>query len=95
MARFAAESPVALEHLDDHLKALLRLKLREFVHLSPWFKNVPSVDPSLYTARRQMPLRSTLPPRRTSIDCPHHKPQGPIGRRYVRQSRRKDGLSVS
>lgn len=42
------EAPVALDSLDDHLKALLRLKLREFVHLSPWFKGVPTIDCNYY-----------------------------------------------
>jgi hypothetical protein len=40
------EAPVSLDKLDDHLKAMLRLKIREFVHLSPLFKNVSSLDPT-------------------------------------------------
>jgi hypothetical protein len=48
MAILTSESPVALEHLDDHLKAILKVKLREFVHLSPCFADIPSIDMSRY-----------------------------------------------
>ncbi len=42
------ELSISLEHLDDHLKAILKLKLREFVHLSPWFHDIPSIDVTFY-----------------------------------------------
>jgi hypothetical protein len=48
MSTLTSESPVALEHLDDHLKAILKVKLREFVHLSPCFTDIPSIDMSRY-----------------------------------------------
>ncbi|HEY9717027.1 MAG TPA: hypothetical protein V6C69_06145 [Trichormus sp.] len=48
MSILTSESPVALEHLDDHLKAILKVKLREFVHLSPCFADIPSIDMSRY-----------------------------------------------
>lgn len=40
----AYELPVKLEDLDSRLKAIVRLKLREFVHLSPFFRDVPLPD---------------------------------------------------
>lgn len=63
------EAPVALESLDDHLKAILRLKLREFVHLSPWFKGVPSIDSDYYdaTAKRFLVSRHSV----EEEDCPN------------------------
>lgn len=48
MSILTSESPVSLEHLDDHLKAILKVKLREFVHLSPCFTDIPSIDMSRY-----------------------------------------------
>jgi hypothetical protein len=79
------ESPVALEKLDDHLKALLRLKIREFVHLSPCFKDVPTVDPLLSSAKFVSPdaPRSTTRPGPDS-QCPNRKLEAPAGRRHVR-----------
>jgi hypothetical protein len=40
------ESIVALEHLDSHIKAILKLKLRAFVHLNPCFDGMHSIDAS-------------------------------------------------
>lgn len=42
------ELPVSLEHLDDYLKAILKIKIREFVHLNPIFNCIPSIDVSSY-----------------------------------------------
>jgi hypothetical protein len=50
MSQSARESSIALEHLDDHLKAILKMKIREFVHLSPWFRHIPSIDATSYPA---------------------------------------------
>jgi hypothetical protein len=50
MSQSARESSVSLEHLDDHLKAILKMKIREFVHLSPWFRHIPSIDATSYPA---------------------------------------------
>jgi hypothetical protein len=50
MSQLARESSVLLEHLDDHLKAILKMKIREFVHLSPWFRHIPSIDATSYPA---------------------------------------------
>jgi hypothetical protein len=41
--KFAPEIPVRLEQLDSRLKAIVRLKLREFIHLTPVFQNIPSI----------------------------------------------------
>lgn len=49
------ESIVALEHLDSHIKAILKLKLRAFVHLNPCFDGMHSIDASrglAHTMRR-------------------------------------------
>ncbi len=38
------ESIVALEHLDSHIKAIIKLKLRAFVHLNPCFDGIHSIE---------------------------------------------------
>jgi hypothetical protein len=38
------ESIVALEHLDSHIKAIIKLKLRAFVHLHPCFDSIHSIE---------------------------------------------------
>ena len=38
------ESTIALEQLDSHVKAMLKLKLRAFVHLNPCFEDTHSID---------------------------------------------------
>jgi hypothetical protein len=48
MPAVTIESSIALEHLDDYLKAIVKVKLREFVHLSPWFQDIPSIDVNNY-----------------------------------------------
>ncbi|HEY9789856.1 MAG TPA: hypothetical protein V6D22_05630 [Candidatus Obscuribacterales bacterium] len=90
------ESPVSLEKLDGHLKALLRLKIREFVHLSPWFKDEPLLDRSLLSTRASS--GSTASGRTTTAvllqeeSCPHKKPSARIGRRYTRSSLHLSGI---
>ncbi len=81
MTRVLTESPVPLESLDDHLKALLRLKLREFVHLSPWFKNIPSIDPLLYSSSYQ---KTTSWHREQETQCPNRKPASLARARHAR-----------
>jgi hypothetical protein len=79
------EAPVSLEKLDGHLKALLRLKIREFVHLSPWFKEPPTVDPTLFIQRSAFVSSQAAPQRLADEhECPHRKQQ--MGRRHVRAS---------
>lgn len=38
------ESTIALEHLDSHIKAIIKLKLRAFVHLNPCFDTIHSIE---------------------------------------------------
>jgi hypothetical protein len=57
------EHPVRLEKLDDHLKAILKIKIREFVHLNPIFNCIPSIDVESYT-KISPPVREDLPVRR-------------------------------
>ena len=62
------ESIVALEHLDDHIKAILKLKLRAFVHLNPCFDSIHSIDAS-------RGLTHTI---RSTVETPvFSKPQSP------------------
>ena len=44
---------IQLEELDGRLKMMLKLKLREFIHLSPFFQDIPSIDLSFYKALPQ------------------------------------------
>jgi hypothetical protein len=44
---------VPLEMLDDHLKAILKIKIREFVHLNPVFNCIPSIDVDAYFQNRK------------------------------------------
>jgi hypothetical protein len=72
MSQFARESSVLLEHLDDHLKAILKMKIREFVHLSPWFRNIPSIDATSYPLPSSTAYLSSKP----EAHCPnriHHQ----------------------
>jgi hypothetical protein len=82
MTRVNVESPVSLDSLDDHLKALLRLKIREFLHMSPWFRNIPSIDPVMYAGCHDdhFPALSFDPtcPHKAQSHQPHH------ARRHVR-----------
>lgn len=85
------EYPVSLDKLDDHLKALLRLKIREFVHLSPWFKDVDTVDPVVQISPPSMARTGQSSPtmrmrRHSPGDCPNRKLDGKVGRRHVRVS---------
>ena len=66
------ESTVSLDHLDDHLKAILKLKIREFVHLSPWFRNIPSIDTTYYPKPVEPAPGWT---ERTAGACPNRHPR--------------------
>lgn len=80
----STESPVALEKLDGHLKALLRLKIREFVHLSPWFKDVPEADS---TALQGLVRGGSAGFRlQKAPACPNREHHANIGRRHVRSA---------
>lgn len=81
--RFAVMSPntleraVLLSHLDDRLRAILKFKLREFVHLNPCFNTVvPFKDESfsidLRNQRQLLNLEAQpLVHFMTSTPCPH------------------------
>lgn len=62
------ESTVALEHLDGLLKTILRVKLREFVHLSPCFRDIPSIDAESYPKPEARDFESTA---RYAEECPN------------------------
>lgn len=81
MAGIAKELSVSLEHLDDHLRAILKLKLREFVHLSPWFHDIPSIDMTYYPKPRSA-SKSALAAHEES--CPNRGSHLVMRRRYVR-----------
>ena len=86
------ESPVSLEKLDGHLKALLRLKIREFVHLSPWFKDEP-LDTSVFSNRGSASSsRHNTAVLLKEEECPHRRHEGRHGRRYVRSSLHLNGV---
>ncbi len=86
MTRALDESPVSLDKLDDHLRALLRLKIREFVHLSPWFKDVATVDPICFTNYRlaQPDVPEMVMRHSQDAACPNRKQDAQTRRRHVR-----------
>jgi hypothetical protein len=63
MSLLPDEHPIRLEKLDDHLKAILKIKIREFVHLNPIFNCIPSIDVESYTKISE-PAKEGLPVRR-------------------------------
>lgn len=50
MSYLPEEIAISIEELDDRLKAILRIKIREFVHLNPILNLIPSFDLSEYQA---------------------------------------------
>lgn len=62
--------PVQLENLNARLKMILKLKLREFIHLSPFFQDIPAIDVSLY---RVVPKTRTFMVA-VQEDCPKRVP---------------------
>jgi hypothetical protein len=86
------EYPVSLEKLDDHLKALLRLKIREFVHFSPCFRDVPSVDPMLLGDVLKADSPTMMMRHRIDSQCPNRKFEGVVGRRHVRTTLKVSSL---
>jgi hypothetical protein len=75
----ASENSVRLENLDARLRTILKFKLREFIHLSPFFQDVP-VD---LTARDTVAART-----KASIvwleNCPNKHGRAVVRRRLVR-----------
>ncbi|MBX9695366.1 MAG: hypothetical protein K2Z81_23480 [Cyanobacteria bacterium] len=79
------EKAVVLDQLDDYLKTILKFKLREFVHLSPCFDAIPSIDMRRYPIdvrnyRRLLTLENTTSRKRTG--CPN-KQRVKIARRRI------------
>ena len=80
----ASEVPVRLEQLDGRLKAIVRTKLREFIHLTPVFQHIPTIGGSEFSRQFGAPLRidgeifyeldsvaSLAPPVAVESDCPN------------------------
>ncbi len=87
MSILTSESPVALEHLDAHLKAILKVKLREFVHLSPCFTDIPSIDMARYgRGQTSVPTQHLHAPSQMGDDqhCPNKLHRTSLRRRPVR-----------
>jgi hypothetical protein len=85
------ESTVPLDKLDAHLKALLRLKIREFVHLSPWFKSDADMESIAMTrGASQGQKQSAL--LAASEECPHRQSDRPSGRRHIRPALHLHGV---
>ena len=82
MAGIPKELSISLEHLDDHLRAILKVKLREFVHLSPWFHDIPSIDTTYYPKPRSASERTLAHVQQD--DCPNRQNNLVMRRRYVR-----------
>lgn len=85
MPILTSESPIALEHLDDHLKAILKVKLREFVHLSPCFADIPSIDVNRYAANvSSRIIPAYVPSAPPAEDCPNTRHRPMVRRRPLR-----------
>jgi len=81
----ADDRAVVLDQLDDYLKTILRFKIREFVHLSPCFEAIPSIDVRRYPIdirnyRRLLSLEQNIPA---------HQPQDCRNRKRVKANRRR------
>lgn len=75
------EFVVSLEQLDDRLKNIVKIKIREFIHLSPWFSDVPTIDLNQYM--RLESVEKYTPKRESPLECPNtHRPK--IRRRHQR-----------
>ena len=85
MSVLTSESPVMLDQLDNHLKALLKVKLREFVHLSPCFVDIPSIDLSRYVRAADTRPIPVYVPAEISEDCPNRQHRALQRRRPIRQ----------
>ena len=83
LSRVSKESPVRLDQLDDHLKVILKFKIREFVHLSPCFRDIPSIDTASYPACTSQPA----PVKQTQdAGCPNRLNRIHTRKRYVRHA---------
>jgi hypothetical protein len=79
---------VVLDQLDDYLKTILKFKIREFVHLSPCFEAIPSIDVRRYPIdirnyRRLLSLEQNIPAQR-NVECHNKKRVKATRRRIIR-----------
>ncbi len=84
----ADDRAVVLDQLDDYLKTILRFKIREFVHLSPCFEAIPSIDVRRYPIdirnyRRLLSLEQNIPTQR-NVECHNKKRLKATRRRILR-----------
>lgn len=77
------EAAVPLDMLDDHLKAILRLKLREFLHLDPCMRDIPSINPAAYQNKTIADTHGYLMVERDLV-CPNKPAISRARRRLVR-----------
>jgi hypothetical protein len=83
MAFLGKESTIALKDLDAHLKAIVKLKIREFVHLSPWFHDLPGPDPIQFSYFKEI---QDGPERRHDADCPNYRARAVKRPKAIRRS---------
>jgi hypothetical protein len=81
MSRF--HKVVALADLDNRLKAIVKMKIREFVHLSPCFHDLPAPDPIQFT----FSATPNLPIRRHFGNCPNYRHRAIRRHRAVSRTR--------
>lgn len=74
-----SESSVALDQLDSHTKAILRLKLRAFVHLHPCFDSIPTINTNSYVLEKSAVDPYAIA---ASISSPAFNPSGLNWPRY-------------
>ncbi len=84
----AEDRAIVLDQLDDYLKTILRFKIREFVHLSPCFEAVPSIDVKRYPIdirnyRRLLSLDQSVQPRTRQAICQNRQRVRAIRRRRI------------
>lgn len=82
MSLHSQDSSIALENLDSHLKTILKLKLREFVHLSPCFRGIPTIDTLAYPQSGGSGSSGNA----AQPDCPNRSHRIELRKRYVRQA---------
>jgi len=75
---------IPIDQLDGYLRAILKVKLREFLHLSSWFRDIPTT-----VVDRPESLRPSDRPRFSGYNraCPHKEHRMIARRRYVRTVR--------
>lgn len=85
----ADDRAIVLDQLDDYLKTILKFKIREFVHLSPCFEAIPSIDVRRYPIdirnyRRLLSLEQNIPMKPQQATCRQKKRIKAARRRILR-----------